>query len=205
MRPAARIAAATLAMAGAASLAVQPWVTADLLGAEPASAEIFSTLAGFFTILTNLLAVAAMTGIAVRGHAPGASQMGALTVWMLVVGGVYHALLADMWDPAGIALWADHGLHTVMPLGVFGWWLFYAPKTGTGPGAPLLWLIWPGLYGVYALGRGAITGWYPYPFLDVDALGVSGVAVNALWLGALFLAGGYVLVGLGRIFARMGG
>jgi hypothetical protein len=40
-------------------------------------------------------------------------------------------------------------------------------------------LLWFG----YPLARGAAEGWYPYPFVDVNALGHGGV----VWRSAIFL------------------
>ena len=40
----------------------------------------------------------------------------------------------------------------------------------------------------YAMARGAITGFYPYPFIDVPALGIARVIVNALAILAGFFA-----------------
>ena len=198
----ARIAAALTALVGAASLGVQPWVSALLLDVAPFSAAAFEFMSAFFTILTNLWVTLLLARVALTGRPPGPSLAAMLTLSMLMVGGVYHAVLARLWDPYGFWLWADHGLHTVMPLAVAAWWLVYAPKVPLGPVAPFAWLIWPGLYGVYGLLRGVATGWYPYPFLDVGRLGVDVVAMNVVVLGGIFLAGGYALWAVARLCAR---
>jgi hypothetical protein len=44
----------------------------------------------------------------------------------------------------------------------------------------LIWLIFPILYFLYILLRGAISNAYPYPFLDVGKLGYDQAIVNAL-------------------------
>ncbi len=49
---------------------------------------------------------------------------------------------------------------------------------------PFLWLSYPLAYLGYWLIRGPLVGYYPYFFIDVDALGYSGVA---LWSGALIV------------------
>lgn len=198
----ARAAAALIAMIGAASLGAQPWVSALLLDVAPFSMAAFDFMSAFFTILTNLWVTLLLARVALTGRPPGPSLMAMLTLSMLVVGGVYHAVLARLWDPYGFWLWADHGLHTAMPLAVAFWWLAYAPKAPLSPVAPVIWLMWPGLYGIYGLLRGAATGWYPYPFLDVTQLGAEVVAVNVAVMGALFIAGGYALWVLARLCAR---
>jgi hypothetical protein len=56
-------------------------------------------------------------------------------------------------------------------------------------------LIWPLLWFVYTLARGALSHWYPYPFVDAATHGYGRVIVNAmlvlLVLGAM--AGIYLL------------
>ena len=59
------------------------------------------------------------------------------------------------------------------------------------------WLIWPCLYCLYALTRGQISGRYPYPFLDVAALGWPMVALNIAGLVMVF-----AMLGLIRLARR---
>jgi len=51
----------------------------------------------------------------------------------------------------------------------------------------LLWLLFPVAYAIYALVRGGLTGWYPYPFLNPDVSGAESVVVTILSLFALGL------------------
>jgi hypothetical protein len=53
-----------------------------------------------------------------------------------------------------------------------------------------LWLLYPIIYLAYWLIRGPRVGYYPYFFIDVNALGYSGVA---LWSGALIVV--FLLLG----------
>jgi hypothetical protein len=41
-------------------------------------------------------------------------------------------------------------------------------------------LIWPVLWIAYTFVHGAITGWYPYPFLDATDIGFGAALRNAL-------------------------
>ena len=50
----------------------------------------------------------------------------------------------------------------------------------------LTWLF-PAAYMVFALIRGAITDFYPYPCADVGVLGYPRVIVNGVWIAALFI------------------
>jgi hypothetical protein len=62
-------------------------------------------------------------------------------------------------------------------------------------------MLFPALYLGWALLVGRWTGHYPYPFLDLAALGAATVARNALVVGLAFAAFGALLW---RIDARLG-
>jgi hypothetical protein len=111
-------------------------------------------------------------------------------------------VLADLWNPQGLHLWTDVGLHTVVPLACLALFLTRAGRMRLPVTAPLWWLAWPVLYAVWAMGRGALTGSYPYPFLDVTMIGVQGVAVAMLAIAAGFAVVGWALWGLDRLLAR---
>jgi hypothetical protein len=38
-----------------------------------------------------------------------------------------------------------------------------------------------------AVHRGAVIGWYPYPFIDVTRLGYAKVTLNCVWVALLLL------------------
>ena len=153
-------------------------------------------MAGFFTILTNLLVAAHMAAIA-RGWQIGASRAAGLVVSIGMVAIVYHAVLARLWAPQGLAWWADQGLHTAVPLATLLWWLAFAPKDVGWRDLPV-WLIWPLAYCAYAVTRGLMTGFWPYPFLNIDVLGWGLVAVNVAGLVLAFAALGAGVVVLAR-------
>ena len=56
-------------------------------------------------------------------------------------------------------------------------------------------------YFVYALARGLNDGHYAYPFMDLAHLGWARTIGNALLMAVSFLVGGFILVGLDRLFA----
>ncbi len=153
-------------------------------------------MAGYFTVLTNLLVVAVMARAAMGALIP-ARLAGAMTLSILMVGAVYHLILARLWQPEGAAWWADQGLHTAVPLLTFGWWLAFARNSTDWADLPA-WLVWPALYLVYALLRGGQTGFWPYPFLDADVLGWPMVAANIVAMLAAFALLGAALIVLAR-------
>jgi len=59
----------------------------------------------------------------------------------------------------------------------------------------ILWLIYPLFYSAYSAIRGALTGWYPYPFLDPQHTS----SMMAIILICLLLTLSFYLVGLGVV------
>ncbi len=158
----------------------------------------------YFTILTNLLVAITFT---VRLFSPvqskalinSASFVSAVTVYILVVGIVYNTVLRALWAPDGTQMIVDEMLHTVNPLLCLLYWLFFVRRSELKYKSALKWLIYPVVFLVYSLVRGRFVNWYPYPFLDVNALGIERVLVNSLFVAALFLTLGLILVALSRM------
>ncbi len=191
-----RITAGLIGALGALALGAQVWMnlTRDGLGAG----VTLWGLAAYFTILTNALMAASMLAIAVTGRRLCFGWMSMLTMSMIVVGLVYHALLAHLYHFTGLNWWTDQAFHTILPALMLWFWLMESTRHPPREGQPLLWLIWPAGYAVYALARGLATGWYPYPFLDVGALGAGAVAINLAGLVAGFAALGFLLRAIGQ-------
>ena len=59
-----------------------------------------------------------------------------------------------------------------------GAWLLVGPRPRAGWSVAWTALAWPILWLVVILAQGAVTGWYPYPFLDVDAKGAGTVVAH---------------------------
>jgi hypothetical protein len=60
------------------------------------------------------------------------------------------------------------------------------------------WLIFPLVYAFYVLIHGAVSHYYPYPFLDVASFGYGRVLLNMAGLTAMFGTLGLVFVAVGR-------
>lgn len=89
-------------------------------------------------------------------------------------------------------------LHGVNPMLFLCFWLFFAPKHQLRWTQPLLWPIGAMLYFIGILIRGAIQGIYPYPFVDVVALGYATVFTNAIYLLCFFVAVGLAFVAIDK-------
>jgi hypothetical protein len=102
----------------------------------------------------------------------------------------------------------DNLVHIITPVLVIVDWLLFVPKRRFRPLDPLRWALIPWAYLVLAFGYSALGGRfgggakYPYPFMDVDVLGVGGVAVWVLALSVSLIGVGYVYYGIDRMLGH---
>jgi hypothetical protein len=122
----------------------------------------------------------------------------ATAVYIAIVGMVYQLLLRQLWNPQGAQWVADVLLHSIIPMGYVVYWLLFAPRAGLGWKDAVTWLTYPGVYLVYILARGAVSGLYPYPFVDVNVLGYGGVLARAAVLLLVILGMGLLVAAVGR-------
>ena len=205
-----RIYAAVGALLGWFALALQLYL---MLVQSPATQRLGTliTFFSFFTILTNILTASVFTAVAFQPKGGWGkwlcrpSVQAATAVYIAIVGMVYQLLLRQLWNPQGAQWVADVLLHSVAPVGYVVYWLLFAPRAGLSWKDSVTWLIYPGVYLVYVLARGAVSGIYPYPFVDVNVLGYGGVVARAGLLLLVFLGMGLLVVAVGRwIRARPG-
>ena len=161
------------------------------------------TYASFFTFLTNLLVALVFTA-SVFPRAGWAkffchpSVQAGTAAYIAIVGIVYRLLLRQLWNPQGAQWVADVLLHDVIPVGYVVYWLLFAPRAGLRCKDAVAWLAYPAVYLVYVLARGAVSGLYPYPFVDVNVLGYGGVLVHAAVFLLVFLGMGLLVLAVGR-------
>jgi len=141
-----------------------------------------------FTILSNTAAVVMLLLAATRPATLASDRFavfrGAVTVYMTVTALVYAVVLAPTPFDIGLAEpWVNWSLHVVGPLLLTFDWLVDRPIERLSRSSVLVWLAFPIAYLGYTLGRGAVTGWYPYPFLDPAETGGYGMVV--LWSAAV--------------------
>ena len=156
---------------------------------------------GYFTVLTNLFVALAFTAAAVGGERSAFGRpavIGCATASIAMVGIVYHLVLRNLWAPQGAQWLADMLLHYAVPLAVVAHWLAWGRATALRWPLAAAWCAWPLGYLVYALLRGAWLGSYPYPFIDVTALGYAKVLVNSVGLLVAFVAVALAVIGATR-------
>ena len=98
-----------------------------------------------------------------------------------VTGIVYSAILAATHDPNGWReVTSNTLLHYVVPILMVLGWVLFGPRPRTGLRTVLLAIIWPVLWLTYTLVHGALSSWYPYPFVDVAEHGYALVLLYCL-------------------------
>lgn len=171
-----------------------------------------------FTVLANLLVAVAFGWSAVRSLRCGAPLSprlsGGVLLLVAITGLMYHLVLVNSGGLAAgagtITATANLLLHTVTPSAVAAdWLLLTAPRALRLAHVPL-WLLAPLAYLGLTLARGALLSpgtpaRYPYPFLDVDTYGYSGVLTQALALGLLFAALGTLITGADHLRPNVAG
>jgi hypothetical protein len=142
----------------------------------------------FFTILTNLLVALFFTGRLLNINSvvkPG--RLTAVTSYILVVGIVYQLLLRQAWHPTGLQKLVDELLHTIIPLLVLLYWWLYEKGASLHYKQIGWWLVYPLVYFTYTLVRGLSTGYYPYPFINVNELGIKQALINGVFILIFFM------------------
>lgn len=145
----------------------------------------------FFTIQNNLLValvflLSAAYTMAKRQPRWLSQLRAATTVYITIVGLGFSVLLSGLENSILTAVpWDNTVLHYIIPVAAVVDFLLDRPQAKLRFASSLLWLLYPIGYLAYSLIRGAITDWYPYPFLNPSNNGYVGIVVVSVGLLAL--------------------
>lgn len=155
--------------------------------------ERLGNLFSYFTILSNILVMTTSALFALRPERDGrlfrVLHLDAL-LSIAATGVVFAAVLAPIVHVTGWAAVANAVFHYLVPVAFPLVWLLFGPRPRLTWGVVALAFAWPVAWLGYTFVRGAVTGWYPYPFLDVTELGFGRALAGGLvvLLGAAVLA-----------------
>ncbi|NJC65625.1 Pr6Pr family membrane protein [Planosporangium flavigriseum] len=162
----------------------------------------------YFTIESNVLIAVTTALLAIRltrtSPVFGVFRVAGV-VGIAITALVYHTVLAGLAHLTGWWVVTDALLHTVVPAMAILGWLLFGPRRAASWRLTALSLVYPVGYLVITLIRGALVGWYPYPFVDVDQLGYPGVLLNALMMAVLFIVVAAAVTGVDGWLYRRGG
>ena len=181
------------ALIGWAALGLQLWLTVTLVLSQGRTWGMALVIYfGYFTVLSNLLATLVLSawrvGPGFVGHRWLAGPITATTSAsaITIVGLVYFFVLRHTWQPEGAQFVADAMLHYIMPVLMVVFWLWAVPAHAMRWASAGWLLLYPLVYLVYVFVRGELVGLYPYPFVDVLAIGYPAAARNSLGLIAAY-------------------
>ena len=154
----------------------------------------------FFTILSNSLIAVSLTFNLILSKTKmglffsGISVQTAIALYIIVVGLVYNLVLRSIVVQTGWHLIVNNILHVLNPILYILYWTFFSPKDKLNWKNGIYWTIFPVIYLVYSLIRGAILNWYPYPFLNAGNIGYEKVFINITAMIVLFFIAGLLLI-----------
>ncbi len=162
----------------------------------------------YFTILTNLLiAITASFALLLPQTDAGRfcakpDTITAITVYIIIVGLVYNLVLRPLYHPVAWGKVADETVHSVVPLLYVVYWLLFATKGSVQWGSAFRWLMYPLLYLIYTFIHGWVTGYYPYPFMEVQHIGYTGFWLNSFYLLLVFVCMNLLLISIDKRMGR---
>ena len=162
----------------------------------------------FFTILSNILVAVTFSFVFLQGKGKWnrffnkATTLTAITVYIIVVGAVYNIILRMIWHPEGLQKLVDELLHSVIPVLATLFWIFFVKKEVLQWKDSLSWLLYPIVYTVFIAIRGMISDYYPYPFINVPAIGYPRALLNGLILTGVFLGLSLFLIAVAKFISR---
>lgn len=200
----ARAVAALLALVGWFGLGLQFSVTVAAFAKDGRTViDAAWAFLGYFTVLTNIIVATLFTLRALGGRwTPSSSAMTAGACYILIVGVVFVTVLQNLYVLTGAHLIADRTMHHVMPVLTVAHWFLFVPKGALKWRDAAAWLAFPILYVLYAYARGALEGFYPYPFIDVSKIGWPQTLFNSAGLFAVFLIVGLAAIALDGRMAK---
>lgn len=117
-----------------------------------------------------------------------------VAVYSFMIFMIYDLVLHDLWVAEGIQFVLNYLLHNAIPLAYIVWWFNYGQVGKLKYWYSFPWLIAPVVYMSITLTRGWYSGFYPYPFIDVDRIGMATVLYNTAGMLFLFWIAGLLLV-----------
>ena len=171
--------------------------------------EVVINMLGYFTILTNIFTAIVLTTLSLFPNSrmgkvfATPKVFGCVVTSMLWVGVGFHVLLSDYWSPDGMEAVTNYLNHYIVPSALFLIWLVFPPKTQIPKWTPLIWEIYPVIYGIYIILRGELVDKYPYPFFDVNIIGYSKALLNGLVILLVILGIGYFVRSTVNLSSRL--
>ncbi len=166
--------------------------------------EAFINFLSFFPVETNLAVAMILTvPMVVKSGSVynffvsnGVRAMVVVYSFMVVM--IFDLVLQDLWEAEGMQFLLNYLMHKVIPIFYIIYWFNDSPRAHLKYSFSFPWLIAPVIYLTATLIRGNLTGYYPYPFIDVDRIGMATVLYNSVGMLFLFWLASILLIWIDR-------
>jgi hypothetical protein len=174
----------------------------------PRGPRLFGSTVNFFsyfTVLANGAAALAMLLPVIASDSrlgrffSAPSVRSAIAGYLIIVAATYFLFLRHVGDDQGLERIADQLLHYLTPVLFLLDWLAFVPKGHVPLTIIGSSLIPPIVYGIWTVVHGSRSGWYPYPFLNLKALGYHAAFVNMATVLVVFTTVAVILVVVDRL------
>jgi len=157
----------------------------------------------FFTILSNIMVSASATYLLLYNSNAkpffNEKKITAIAVYITVVGLVYNLILRQLWHPQGLQKWVDELLHSIIPVLFIAFWFIYVSKNVLQWKHIFKWLLFPFMYLIFILIRGNFSDYYPYPFINVTAIGYQATFINCMGMIIVFILFSLLAVAIAKM------
>ncbi|GAA4922839.1 hypothetical protein EV188_104633 [Actinomycetospora succinea] len=172
----------------------------EAVGSLGIGTRVIQTLS-YFTIQSNILVLIVAVSLVIDpvrdGRVWRVLRLDAL-LGITITGLVYDLVLVDYVHPSGWQLVATIGFHYISPWATLLGWLLFGPRPRIDRSTVAWAFVWPLAWIAYTFVRGALVGWYPYPFLDVDRIGYARSIVSTAVVFAVALVLVAIFAGIDR-------
>ncbi|MGO1385069.1 MAG: Pr6Pr family membrane protein [Arachnia sp.] len=144
----------------------------------------------YFTIQSNILVAISVAPLVRDPQRQGAFWSALRAAGLLgitVTALIHYFVLRPIIDVDGWFAVSGDSLHVVVPIMTLLGWLVFGPRPRLPWRALFSSLVWPIAWLGYTLIMGAVTGWYPYPFVNAAELGYASVLITSVVITAIFL------------------
>lgn len=163
--------------------------------------SVVSGLSGlyqYFTLWVNTLVFILMAMVAL-GRRVNNTLMLSTVVSIVGVGIIFHALLSQGGAQEGWDGLANQITHTYIPVLTPFWWLMHGETGKTQWKNAFACLVTPAIYCVVTLVRAEFSGFYPYPFINLENLGLDGLIKSVIGLTIAFYVLSLAIITLAKL------
>lgn len=160
----------------------------------------------FYTILTNIALVLIYLSELLPGQRLAAFRhpvvRGSMAACIALVSLYVFLVLRHLYDPTGLLELSDRLLHYVAPLLYLLWWVIGQPHGLLGWRSLPIMLAPTLIYFLAVMARGIWLHRYPYPFLNIDELGLNAVLLGAFYMAVFLAVLSAIVIALDHLLTR---